>query len=144
MILEKFIVFDYLKANKVIKYPDMIRIKEQENISIPDQMKALKILESENKLKDESYSATEPIFKLITKESSFEELFQGEFSLKNQNIREKFFKYLYEKNGYFNELEFFIEYGVSIDIQTKVISRLIEEGSIIKTTIGYEIKRKNS
>jgi len=142
VLVEKFIVYDYLKENQVLSYSDMLKIKESDNISISDQMKALKILQSENKVLNRSASTTEPFFEIVEKKGETYDFLHSEEMQKNRNIREKVFKYLHEKKGYYNELEFFMEHGISFEYQMKILNKLMDEGAIEKISNGYTIKRK--
>lgn len=135
-------ILNYLKKHKKITVVDMIKIQNQIKIRPAEQIKILRQLVSEVKASENSTSS-ELIFELPDpNEVRTEQILSAGLQQKIENIREHLLLYIHLREGYYNELDVFVEYGIPIEAQEKILDYFMKKEIIEEYRSGYKIIKK--
>lgn len=140
---KKEFLLDYIKKNGQIFNKDMNDIKHLTKMNLPEQMKFLKSLENERKIENRTTNDWEPAFYLFdAQKASIDRAMTAQNDYKLRGMKAKILQYLHRNRGVYNEFDFFLDFGVAVDVQQKCLRALIEEGKIRKTAKGFEIVKE--
>jgi hypothetical protein len=122
----------------------MIEIQNKTKIKIQEQLSILRKLAKEGKVEDKSVNWWEPLFcKIDPKQVVADKMIDRELLFRSRNIYENILRYIRVSEGHFNEVELFIDHGISIDVQKDYIRQLLEADQIEEFKTGYRIKQAN-
>lgn len=141
---KKDFLLEYIKKHGKIINKDMNEIKHLTKMKIPEQMQFLKRLEREKKIENRTNNFFEPAFYLFDADkASIEEAIDAQNDYKIRTTKAKILQHIYKTKGHFNEIEFFLDFGIPIEIQQKCIQLLIKDGKIKRTPYGFEIIKES-
>lgn len=131
-----------LKKRTRIDETVMKQLELMHGISRDEQVAVFYSLVKENNALDLIFNSNEYVFiSLMDDIEDFDYLEKQSLSFKMSDIKHKLIKYIHYLGSDYDPLEFFIDYGIPVDIQKKCLDILLYENRIEKSESGFRIKK---